>query len=66
MTLEELNRGEIEKGEEYGKGFAERLKEELLQSGLQCGFNGSKWYSLYEIEKFAKKVEKTIDKQQIM
>lgn len=63
MTLEELNRGEIETGEEYGKGFAERLKEELLQNGLQCGFNGSRWYSLYEIEKFAKKVEKTLDKQ---
>ena len=66
MTLEELDRGEIEKGEEYGKGFAERLKEELLQNGLQCGFNGSKWYSLYEIEKFAKKVEKSIDKPQTM
>ena len=61
-----LDRGEIEKGEEYGKGFAERLKEELLQNGLQCGFNGSKWYSLYEIEKFAKKVEKTLDKPQTM
>lgn len=66
MTLEEFDRGEIEKGEEYGKGFAERLKEELLQNGLQCGFNGSKWYSLYEIEKFAKKVEKTVDKPQTM
>ena len=66
MTLEEFDRGEIEKGEEYGKGFAERLKEELLQNGLQCGFNGSKWYSLYEIEKFAKKVEKTLDKPQTM
>ena len=63
MTLEELDRGEIEKGEEYGKGFAERLKEELLQNGLQCGFNVSRCYSLYEIEKFAKKVEKTLDKQ---
>ena len=60
MTLEELNRSEIEKGEEYDKGFAEKLKEELLQNGLQCGFNGSKWYSLYEIEKFAKKVEKLL------
>ncbi len=58
MALEELNRGEVNE-----KGFAERLKEELLQNGLECGFNGSKWYSLYEIEKFAKKIEKTIDKQ---
>ena len=63
MTLEEFDRGEIETGEEYGKRFAEKLKEELLQNGLECGFNGSRWYSLYEIEKFAKKVEKTLDKQ---
>ena len=52
MTLEEFDRGEIEKGEEYGKGFAKRLKEKLLQNGLECGFYGSKWYSLSEIEKF--------------
>lgn len=44
------------------KGLRKKLKEELLQNGLECGFNGSKWYSLYEIEKFAKKIEKTIDK----
>lgn len=30
MTLEEFDRGEIEKGEEYGKGFAKEFKENLL------------------------------------
>lgn len=48
--------------EETKKGFAERLEEELLQNGFQCGYNGSKWYGLSEIIKIAKKIEKTLDK----
>lgn len=62
MTLEEMNRGEIEYGEEYGRGFAERLKKALLQYGSQCGFNGSNWYALNEIIKIARKIEKPLDK----
>ena len=39
-------------------GFYTEFKQTLEEKGLECGYNGSKWYSLHQIRKFAIEIEK--------
>ena len=38
--------------------IAEELVQTLEEKGTECGYNGSKWYSLHQIRKFAIEIEK--------
>ena len=38
--------------------IAEELVRMLEEKGSECGYNGSKWYSLHQIRKFAIEIEK--------
>lgn len=42
--------------------ISEELVQALEEKGLECGYSGSKWYSLDQIKKFAIEIEKTLDK----